>query len=70
MNMKLSFVSSIWDDDLIESLDYNKWKCIYFDNTCELINSTEDICCVLVAKGVLELNLVDVHNHYAYSTPH
>ena len=31
-NMNLYFISSIWDDDLIERLGDDKWKCIWCDD--------------------------------------
>ena len=48
INMKLN----IWDDDCIERLDENNQKCIWCDNTFQVINNTNDLSHVLGTKGV------------------
>ena len=33
MSQELNFISSIWEDDYIEKLANNQWKCLWCDNT-------------------------------------
>ena len=46
----LTSIKSIWDDDHIEKLEDNKWKCLWCDFTFQGINSTKDLAHVIRTK--------------------
>ena len=39
----LSSISSIWEDDHIEKLEDNQWKCLWCDVKCQGINATKSL---------------------------
>ena len=51
-NPKLDFISSIWDDDLIQRLDENNWQCLWCDKIFQGINATKALDHVLEKKGM------------------
>ena len=48
----IDFISSFWDDDLIQRLDENKWQCLWCKTSFEGINVTKALAHVLGKKGV------------------
>ena len=46
----LSSISSIWEDDHIEKLKNNKWKCLWCDVKFKGINATEALAHVIGTK--------------------
>ena len=48
----IDFISSIWYDDHIWRLDEKKWKCLWCDQSFQIINATKALACVLGNKGV------------------
>ena len=50
--MKLDFISSIWDDDRIQRLDENKCQCFWCSNIFQGINDTKAMAHVLGTKGM------------------
>ena len=46
----LTSIKSIWDDDHIEKLEDNKWKCLWCDFTFQGVNSTKALAHVIGTK--------------------
>ena len=46
----LIFISSIWEDDLIEMFKDNQWKCLWCDVKFQGINATKDLARVIGTK--------------------
>ena len=46
----LTSIKSIWDDDQIEKLEDNQWKCLWCDVTFQGINATKALSHVIVTK--------------------
>ena len=46
----LTSIKSIWDDDHIEKLEDNKWKCIWCDFTFQGVNATKALAHVIGTK--------------------
>ena len=49
--MKQDFISSVWDDDLIEGIDENKWKYFWYNNIFNGINANKALSHLLITKG-------------------
>ena len=49
---KIDFISSVWDDDHIMSLDENNWQCVWCNQTFQLINATKALARVFGKKGI------------------
>ena len=49
-NKGLSSISSIWEDDHIEKLENNHWKCLYRDFKFQGINATKSLVHVIGTK--------------------
>ena len=50
--MKLKFISFIWDDDYIENIDINQWNCLWCGVTFQGIDATKTLARVLGVRGV------------------
>ena len=48
----LTSISSIWEDDHIEKLEDNQWRCLWCDVTFQEINSTKDLAHVIGTKSM------------------
>ena len=46
----LTSIKSIWDDDHIEKLEDNQWKCLWCDFTFQRINATKSLAHVIGTK--------------------
>ena len=46
----LTSIKSIWDDDHIENLEDNQWKCLWCDFTFQGINATKALAHVIGTK--------------------
>ena len=46
----LTSIKSIWDDDHIEKLEDNQWKCLWCDFTFQGIKATKDLAYVIGTK--------------------
>ena len=50
--MVLGSISSIWEDEQIEKLEDNQWKCLWCDVKFQGINATKDQSCVIGTKSM------------------
>ena len=48
----LSSISSIWEDEHIEKLGDNQWKCLWCDVKCHGINATKALAHVIGTKSM------------------
>ena len=48
----LSSISSIWEDDIIEKLENNQWKCLWCDVKFQGINATKFLAHVIGTKCI------------------
>ena len=46
----LTSIKSIWDDDDIEKLEDNQWKCLWCDFTFQVINATKALAHIIGTK--------------------
>ena len=46
----LSYISSIWEDDRIERLENNQWKCLWCNVIFQVINATKALYHVIETK--------------------
>ena len=48
----LTSIKSIWEDDQIEKLEDNQWKCLWYDVTFQGINATKALAHVIGTKSM------------------
>ena len=46
----LTSIKSIWDDDQIEKLEDNQWKCLWYDVKSQGINATKALAHFIITK--------------------
>ena len=48
----LSSISSIWEDEYLEKLEDNQWKCLWYDIKFQGINETKALAHVIRTKSM------------------